>query len=155
MLRIAVAQIDPIVGAFESNIKKIKESYKRACSKGARLLITPEMGICGYPPLDLIDRPEMFERNENALVDLLNFTRGQKCALAVGHIAPNPSEFGRSAQNVVTIIEDGKRVFRQAKTLLPSYDVFDEHRYFEPAQSVKLWHCDGYKIAIAICEDLW
>jgi len=155
MLRVAVAQIDPVVGAFEANVKKIKEAYKRACSKQARLLLTPEMGLCGYPPHDLLDRPEMFERNEKALSDLLTVTQGQKCALAVGHVSHSHAEFGRSAQNVVTILEDGKRVFKQAKTLLPTYDVFDEARYFEPAESIQLWNCDGHRIGVAICEDLW
>jgi NAD+ synthetase len=154
-MRIAVAQIDPVVGAFESNVKKIKEAYKRACTKGARLLITPELGICGYPPHDLVDRPEMFERNERAVEELAALTKGQACALAVGHVATNPGEQGRLAQNVVTILENGKRVFRQAKTLLPTYDVFDEARYFQPADKISLWSCDGRKIAVAICEDLW
>ncbi len=154
-MRVAAAQIDPVVGAFEANVKKIKEAYKRACSKQARLLLTPELSLCGYPPHDLIERPEMFERNEKALSDLLSVTKDQTCALAVGHVAKNPSEFGSAAQNVVTILEGGRRVFRQAKTLLPTYDVFDEARYFEPAQEIALWECDGKRIAVAICEDLW
>ncbi len=154
-MKVAVAQLDPVVGAFEANVKKIKEAYKRACTKQARLLLTPEMGVCGYPPHDLIERPEMFERNERAVEDLMAATKGQSCALAVGHVAPNPSLEGRAAQNVVTILEKGGRVFRQAKTLLPTYDVFDEARYFEPAQKVELWNCDGRRIAMAICEDLW
>jgi len=154
-MRIAIAQIDPVVGAFEANVKKIQEAYKRACSKQARLLLTPELGICGYPPHDLIERPEMLERNERALVHLMEATRGQKCALAVGHVAKNIEEEGKAVQNVVTILEDGKRVFRQAKSLLPTYDVFDEARYFEPAHEIQAWNCDGKKIALAICEDLW
>ena len=119
------------------------------------MLLTPELGICGYPPHDLIERPEMLERNEQALIELMEVTRGQKCALAVGHVAKNIEEEGKAAQNVVTILEDGKRVFRQAKSLLPTYDVFDEARYFEPAHDIQPWICDGKKIAIAICEDLW
>ncbi|OFZ17912.1 MAG: hypothetical protein A2X94_12795 [Bdellovibrionales bacterium GWB1_55_8] len=154
-MRIAVAQLDPVVGAFEANVKKLKEAYQRACTKKARLLITPELGVCGYPPHDLVERPEIFERNDRAIEDLLGATRGHSCALAVGHIAPNPSGIGRAAQNVVTILEDGKRVFRQAKTLLPTYDVFDETRYFEPASEISTWDCDGTRIAMAICEDLW
>lgn len=154
-MRIAVAQLDPVVGAFDANVKKIKEAYKRACSKRARLLITPELGICGYPPHDLVERPEMFERNEKAVEELRELTKGQSCALLVGHVSKNPAEKGRAAQNVVTILEDGKRVFRQAKTLLPTYDVFDEARYFEPAEEIQLWNCDGKKVALAICEDLW
>lgn len=155
MLRIALAQLDPVVGAFESNIKKIKEAYQRACSQQARLLLTPELAVCGYPPQDLMDRPEMFERNERAVQELQSLTRGQSCALAVGHVAANPSSIGRPGQNAVTVLENGKTVFTQAKTLLPSYDVFDEARYFEPAHEVKFWNCDGFKVGIAICEDLW
>lgn len=155
LMRIAIAQIDPVVGAFESNVKKIKEAYKRACSKDADLLLTPELGVCGYPPHDLVERPEMFDRNERALEELMAATKGQKTALVVGHVATNPAEFGRAAQNVLTVLQDGKRVFRQAKSLLPTYDVFDESRYFEPAREIKLWEFQGKKIALAICEDLW
>ena len=154
-MRVAIAQLDPVVGAFEANVKKIKEAYQRACSKRARVLLTPEMGVCGYPPHDLVERPEIFERNDKAIEDLLAITKGKSCALAVGHVAANPSGVGRAAQNVVTILEDNKRVFRQAKTLLPTYDVFDEARYFEPAQEISIWNCDGLKVATAICEDLW
>lgn len=154
-MRISFAQIDPVVGAFEANAQKILEAYQRACSEQARLLLTPEMGVCGYPPFDLIDRPEMIERNEKVIEKLLKSTQGQKCALAVGHLAAHPQAWGRKTQNVVSILEDGKLVFRQAKTLLPTYDVFDEARYFEPAAEIQLWNCDGKKIAVAICEDLW
>ncbi len=154
-MRIALAQIDPIVGSFATNVKKISEAYEQACTDGARLLLTPELSICGYPPHDLLDRPEMFERNEAALANLLALTRGKSCALVVGHVTRNPSEHGRSAQNSVSILQDGKVVFTQAKSLLPTYDVFDEARYFEPATEVKAWDCDGTSIALAICEDLW
>ena len=154
-MRVAIAQLDPIVGGFEANVKKIKEAYQRACSKRARILLTPEMGICGYPPHDLVEQPEIFERNDRALDDLMAATQGKSCALVVGHVGTNPSGLGRAAQNVVTVLQDGRRVFRQAKTLLPTYDVFDEARYFEPAHEVNLWNCDGHKIAMAICEDLW
>ncbi len=155
MLKIAISQFDPLVGGFESNVKQIKEAYQRACSVQARLLLTPELSLCGYPPHDLMDRPEMFERNEDALAKLMRITQGQKCALAVGHVARSPKKFGRSAQNVVTILENGRNVFTQAKSLLPTYDVFDEARYFEPADEIQLWNCDGVRVGVAICEDLW
>ena len=154
-MRIALAQIDPVVGAFDANVEKIKIAYERACAEGARLLLSPELGICGYPPHDLMERPEMFERNERALKTLTDLTKGKKCALAVGHVSKNAQNHGRSAQNTVSILENGKVVFAQSKTLLPTYDVFDEARYFEPAQEINLWTCDGKKIAVAICEDLW
>src|SRR5581483_11247801 len=75
--------------------------------------------------------------------------------LSVGHVARTPSEIGKPAQNVITVLEDGKRVFRQAKMLLPTYDVFDEARYFEPARESNVWNHGGKKIWMAICEDLW
>ena len=97
----------------------------------------------------------MFARNEQILNDLAQLTAGKKCALAVGHIAANPNGMGRAAQNCVTVLESGQRVFKQAKTLLPAYDIFDELRYFEPAEEVRIWPFEGRKIAVAICEDLW
>lgn len=157
-MRIAIAQIDPVVGNFDLNVLKIKEAYERACkssSGGVRFLLTPELSICGYPPHDLVDRPEIFERNEKALHQVIAFTKGKPCALTVGWVARNPSQQGRSAQNVVSVLEDGKEIYRQAKSLLPSYDVFDESRYFEPAEKVALFSHFGIKIAAAICEDLW
>jgi NAD+ synthase (glutamine-hydrolysing) len=154
-LRLAVAQLDPVVGDFAGNVRKILDAYRRSASKGAELLITPELSVCGYPPHDLVERSEMFDRNEAALEELMRATKGQACLLAVGHVANNPGETGRAAQNCVTVLRDGKRVFRQAKTLLPTYDVFDETRYFEPADAVRLFEHRGVKIAFAICEDLW
>jgi NAD+ synthase (glutamine-hydrolysing) len=154
-VRIAIAQIDPVVGNFDLNVSKIKEAYERACKGQVRFLLTPELSICGYPPHDLVDRPEIFERNEKALNQVMAFTKKKSCALTVGWVARNPSPNGRSAQNVVSVLEDGKEIYRQAKSLLPSYDVFDESRYFEPAEKVALFSHFGIKIAAAICEDLW
>lgn len=154
-LVLAVGQIDPVVGDFKGNIEKIREAYHRACLAGARVLVTPELSVCGYPPHDLVERPEIFSRNAAALEELKKLTLGQTTALMVGHIAPTPGTQGRRAQNCVSVLEQGKEVFRQAKTLLPTYDVFDEARYFEPASEVKLWSCDGVPLAVAICEDLW
>jgi NAD+ synthetase len=154
-MKIAIAQISPVVGAFDANVRLIEEAYAQAVAAKADVLLTPELSVCGYPPHDLVDRPEIFERNEKALDDLLAITRGKPTALVVGHVARNPSQEGRAAQNVVTILLGGKRVFSQAKTLLPTYDVFDEARYFEPAIETRVWEFQGRKIAVAICEDLW
>src|ERR1700757_1324266 len=98
---IALAQIDPVVGSFAANVKKIQEAYERACESKARLLLPPELSICGYPPCVLVDPPEMFERNEKTLAELAAITKGKSCALVVGHVARNPSKVGRSAQNCV------------------------------------------------------
>ena len=154
-MKIALAQLSPIVGAFESNFKLIKKAYERACKDQARLLLTSELGICGYPLQDLLDRPEIYDRCEETLSKLKVLTEGKKCALIVGHVVKNPEEAGRPALNCASVLENGETVFQQYKTLLPTYDVFDEARYFEPAQEIKLWDCDQYKVGIAICEDLW
>src|SRR6185503_15994129 len=106
-MKIAVAHIDPLVGSIDANVRKIREAYSRACDKQARLLLTPELGVCGYPPHDLIARPEIFERNERAVNDLMALTKRQKTALVVGHVGRNPSDRGREAQNVVSVLEDG------------------------------------------------
>jgi NAD+ synthase (glutamine-hydrolysing) len=154
-MRIAIAQVDPIVGDFDGNLAKIKSAYLKACGSGARILMTPELGLCGYPPHDLLERPEIFTRNQDAIEAAKKLTAGKTCALIVGAVALNPSSEGRKAQNVAIVLENGKEVFRQAKTLLPTYDVFDETRYFEPAAECHLWKCDGVSVALAVCEDLW
>lgn len=158
-MKIALAQIAPIVGDFEANVALISAAYARACSANvadqARLLLTPELSVSGYVLLDLLERPEIFTRTDAALEKLKALTKGKKTALAVGHVARNPGASGRAAMNCISVIEDGKIVFTQAKTLLPTYDVFDETRYFEPASEIGVWNEGTKKIAFAICEDLW
>lgn len=155
-MKIAIAQINPKIGDFHGNAQKILEAYRRACQAQARLLLTPEMSICGYPPHDLVERPEIFERCQAVLEQLRTATLGQSCALAVGSVDRNPEVQGRAAQNVAWILENGQAVLRQAKTLLPTYDVFDETRYFEPAHEVQVWDAGGgFRVAMAVCEDLW
>ena len=155
-MRIAVAQLDPVVGAFAANVRKILAAYEQAGAAGVELLITPELSVCGYPPHDLLERPEIFDRNEQALTELGAASKKfPKTALSVGHVARNLADTGRAARNLVTVLHGGREVFSQAKRLLPTYDVFDEARYFEPAAEIKLWDFGGQKIAMAICEDLW
>jgi NAD+ synthetase len=166
-MRIAIAQIAPVVGDFEKNVALISDAYRRVDAYRAgertepvRLLLTPELSVSGYALLDLLERPEIFTRTEAALEKLAALTKGKPTALAVGHVGRNPSSKGRAAQNCVSVLAEGKIVFTQAKTLLPTYDVFDEARYFEPADSHALWETkdengSDVKVAFAICEDLW
>lgn len=160
-MRIKIAQLDPIVGGFSANVEKIKVAYQEALRSECRLLLTPELSLCGYPPLDLLHRPEIFERNEKALREILALTESSSrstsvpCAIAVGLVTRNPSPRGREALNEVVVVEAGKIVHRQAKSLLPSYDVFDETRYFEPAKEMSVWNCDGLRVGFGICEDFW
>lgn len=154
-MKIAVAQMDAVVGDFGGNVDRILSAYDRANGAGARILMTPELGVCGYPPLDLMERAEMISWNEAALAILAKATKGKACALLVGHVSRNPSATGRGAFNSVSVLENGREVFRQDKTLLPTYDVFDEARHFEGAEKSDVWVCDGHRIGIAVCEDLW
>jgi NAD+ synthase (glutamine-hydrolysing) len=155
-MKIALAQIAPIVGAFDHNVDLILEAWNRARKHGADLVITPELSVCGYPPHDLMHRPEIFDRTQRALNKIAKATAGEKkTALAVGHVSRNPKTFGRMGLNDASVFLDGERVFTQSKTLLPTYDVFDEARYFESSKKSRAWtHC-GKKVAFAICEDLW
>lgn len=154
-MRIALAQLAPVVGDFTGNVEKIKSAYLKAVEAQARLMVTPELSLCGYPPHDLVEQAEFVEKNAEILKELAQFTKGHETALAVGAVVPSPYDTGRAIQNVVIVLERGREVFRQAKTLLPTYDIFDEARYFEAARDVKLWNCEGTQVAFGICEDLW
>lgn len=155
-MRVAIAQISPVVGDFTGNVRQIRDAYQKAIDQGADLLLTPELGVCGYPPHDLVERPEIYDRCSAAIDELTKLTAGKPCALLVGSIIRSPEKVGRPGQNAVHVLQDGKEVFRQAKTLLPTYDIFDEARYFEPASQIQVWkHSSGARVGVAICEDLW
>lgn len=156
-MKVAIAQISPVVGDFAGNLKQLERAYSQAIESGADLLLTPELGVCGYPPHDLLERPEFFERSAQALERLAALTRGKACALVAGLLVPSSEARGRAAQNAACVFWDGQEALRQAKSLLPTYDVFDEARYFEPATQNQIWTHPktGKKVGIAICEDLW
>jgi NAD+ synthase (glutamine-hydrolysing) len=156
-LKVAIAQISPVVGDFAGNLRQLKNAYLKAIETGADLLLTPELGVSGYPPHDLLERPEFFDRAAGALQDMASWTQGARCALVAGVPVPSSESQGRAAQNAACVFWDGKEVFRQAKTLLPTYDVFDEARYFEPSTQNQVWvhPVTQKRVAIAICEDLW
>lgn len=160
-LKVAIAQLDQCIGAFDQNVEAILKEYQRAVSAGARVLVTPELSVCGYPPYDLVERPEWVERCEAALDRLAKATEKKNCAIIVGSVTKSlDSNQGKRIQNSAVVLDGGKRVFSQAKSLLPTYDVFDEARYYEPAKSIEAFQLSGsdgkpVKIALAICEDLW
>ncbi|MBN2874329.1 MAG: NAD+ synthase [Spirochaetales bacterium] len=153
-MKLALCQIDTVIGDFPGNVDRILDATGRAMRHEPELVVFPEMSLCGYPPMDLLDQPSFAELEEEA------FRRLQKSlphgvAVALGHIGRNPSGLGRPLTNAVSVILDGAVVFEQAKTLLPTYDVFDEARYFEPATARRVWNYRGSRIGFAICEDLW
>ncbi len=155
-MKLALCQIDAVVGDFPGNIDRILAAVQEAVTSdpSTALVVLPEMSICGYPPMDLLDQPSFAEQDESAFRQLQkNLPRN--VAVAVGHIGRNSTGLGHPLTNSLSVILDGTVVFEQAKTLLPTYDVFDEARYFEPATTRRVWEYRGVRIGFAICEDLW
>ena len=126
MLRIAVAQFNATVGDLTGNVERIVECASQARERGAQALLTPELALCGYPPEDLLLRPDFYRACKRALDDLASRVEG--IALIVGH----PEEHDGRRHNAATVIENGRITAVYRKTRLPNYDVFYEKRYFDP-----------------------
>ncbi|MGD8781777.1 MAG: NAD+ synthase [Ignavibacteria bacterium] len=152
-MKIALGQINPIIGDIEGNKKKIAEGYERGVREGADLVIFPELAICGYPPLDLVEKKEFREAVNSASKELASLTNG--AGLIFGAITEKMEDVGTGVYNSAVLCYDGKIQFVQDKTLLPNYDVFDEVRYFERAKEVYVYEFKGEKLGISICEDIW
>jgi NAD+ synthetase len=152
-MRIALLQLNATIGAFDANRAKLEAAYKDAVSKGAELVLAPELFLCGYPPRDLLLRDDFITRGLECL-DTLAKSVGD-VPLITGYVDRNPSRPGRALRNAAAVIERGKITHRVTKCLLPTYDVFDEDRYFEPAEKVAPIELCGQKIALTICEDIW
>lgn len=153
-VKIAIGQLNSKVGDFPGNRQKILEIVWRAKEEGASLVVFPEMALCGYPPMDLLDHNAFLTENQVSLEWLKEHLPGG-IAAAVGHVDENPSKSGKSLINVVSVLKDGQVIHQQAKTLLPTYDVFDEARYFQQATEWESFSLGNEQVGIAICEDLW
>lgn len=154
-MRIAQAQINNTVGDLEANAAKILDFSRRAEQAGADVVAFPELALTGYPPRDLVEKSSFLDRTAEVLDNIANASAGLDIALIVGYVARSPEGMALHAQNAAAVIENGRVVFRQCKMLLPTYDVFDEARYFQPAASQDICTIRGTKLAIAICEDAW
>ncbi len=115
----------------------------------------PELSITGYPPRDLVEKPSFRTRSEEALEDLAKRTAGLSTAIVAGYVGSSHSPTGKRATNNAALIRRGALQFRQTKALLPTYDVFDEDRYFVPAAKQSIFPFEGKQLAVAICEDAW
>lgn len=154
-MRIALAQINNTVGDLDANASKILEFAKRAEQAGAEVVAFPELALTGYPPRDLVEKQSFLDRTAGALEKLVCDSAKLDLALIVGYVARAPETAAIHAQNAAAVIDKGRIVFRQIKMLLPTYDVFDEVRYFEPAVFQDICTLRGTRLAIAICEDAW
>ncbi len=154
-MRIALAQMNATVGDLEGNARRIMEFARRASDGGAALAVFPELALTGYPPRDLLEKASFLERTEAALGALAESSRCLHCALIVGAATTARQGEGKHVYNSAALIGSGKVRFEQHKMLLPTYDVFDETRYFRPAESQGLFELEGWKVGLIICEDAW
>jgi NAD+ synthetase len=154
-MRIALAQLDPTIGDFAGNRDKILNALEASRGKGADLCVFPEMAITGYPPHDLLERERFVSQGLEVLDALAKATGSGGPAAVLGFVRRNPSRVGKPLQNAAALLAGGKIVSEHAKALLPTYDVFDERRYFEPATEVSPIDFAGRRLGISICEDIW
>ncbi|MDR2618004.1 MAG: NAD+ synthase, partial [Treponema sp.] len=153
-MRIAIAQINSTIGDFSGNKEKILEFARKARAEKADLALFPELAVCGYPPMDLLDQDRFVELNIRT-VHILQRELPEGLAVGLGFVNRSPYSRGKNLVNVYGILLDGKLVFEQVKTLLPTYDVFDEARNFEAAREWNVFEYQGERIGVAICEDVW
>jgi len=151
-MKIALAQFNPTIGDFEGNSKRIIEMALEAKSRGADVAVFSELCLCGYPPQDLVERPSFAEQNHAEL--------GRLAAIIplpsiVGYVGKAMDDAGKPVANSAALIAGGRVLFEQRKMLLPTYDVFDETRYFQPAHTQHVFPLAEETLGITICEDCW
>ena len=152
-MRIALGQINTTIGDLTGNVDKMIATVRQAANRDVDLVVFPELSITGYPPQDLIERPSFVARSVEAVDRLVKESKSLGPAMIAGSI--EPAEDGRRVRNLAIVIQNGKILARQQKMLLPSYDVFDEQRYFVPSAKEQMVHINGVPIALTICEDAW
>jgi NAD+ synthetase len=152
-VKVALAQINTTVGDFAGNEARILRAYQKGVAAGAEVVVFPELATCGYPPRDLLLKPSFVEAN----LDLLNrlAKASSATAMLVGYVGKNAIRPGRETTNSAALLQNGRIVASRSKMLLPTYDVFDEDRYFEPATENLPCELNGRKIGVTICEDAW
>ena len=153
-MRIAVAQINPTVGDLKGNSEKIIDEAHRARRQGADLVVFSELCVTGYPPQDLLENRFFIEAVQRTL-DHIAHDVPQDMGVIVGAPLPNNGPVGRRAFNAAVLYEGGEEIAVVHKTLLPTYDIFDEHRYFEPETTRSVVEWRGLRIGLHICEDMW
>jgi NAD+ synthase (glutamine-hydrolysing) len=155
-MRVTIAQLNPVVGDIGGNKARIVEHLARASREGSDLVVFPELFLVGYPPKDLVERPWFIERVVAAVEDLRSASeKCPKTGILFGAPMPTRKGLGKPLYNTALLIEDGQILLEQPKSLLPTYDVFDETRYFAPAAGIRTLRFKGETLAVSICEDAW
>lgn len=152
-MKIALAQINPLIADFKRQCRNIIACAQRAKAGGCDLVVFPEMAVCGYPPRDLLEQKTFVDANQNALEHLMDTIEG--IGVIVGLVARNSDDQGKPLLNAAVLFEDRRVLCQVNKQLLPTYDVFDEHRHFEPGQPSPPIRYKRHCLGITICEDVW
>ena len=152
-MKIALAQLNYIIGDFESNVNKIIGNIRQAKKKQSDLVVFAEMAVCGYPPRDFLEFNDFIELCERGIKKIAAECQG--IAAIVGAPSFNHGERGKRLFNSAYFLEDGEIKSVHHKSLLPTYDIFDEYRYFEPSSDFHVLEFKSKKLAITICEDIW
>jgi len=152
-MKIALAQLNYHIGNFEANTAVIVEHIENAKSRGAELIVFAELAICGYPPRDFLEFHDFIDECDTAMAKVASACVG--IAAIVGAPSVNPKVEGKHLYNSAWFLADGVVQSKHHKALLPTYDIFDEYRYFEPSRQIDLLEYKGLKIALTICEDIW
>jgi NAD+ synthetase len=153
-MRLTLAQLNLTVGAFEANFDRIRAAVDRAAAAGSDLVVFSEMATTGYPPRDLLLHEGFIDRNL-AVLDRVAALSSGTLGIVIGFVDRNPLPQGKRLMNAVALCRSGRVVERRYKSLLPTYDVFDEGRYFEPARDVSPMASEGLRLGVTICEDVW
>jgi NAD+ synthase (glutamine-hydrolysing) len=152
-MRIALAQQNYHIGHFEGNLQKMLAAVEEARSKGADLVCFPELAVCGYPARDFLEFDDFIQKSYASVEALREASRG--IGIVVGSPTRNPLKAGKDLYNSAYFLYDGRVIGRQNKALLPTYDIFDEYRYFEPEKDFHVIEFKGKKVALVVCEDIW
>jgi NAD+ synthase (glutamine-hydrolysing) len=152
-MKISIAQLNYKIGDFAGNKDLICQAIRQAKEKGSDLIIFSELCITGYPPLDLLDRVDFIEKCNETVNEIAAICSG--ISAIVGSPTFNSDREGKKLYNSALVLSEGKIIFKTNKALLPTYDIFDEYRYFEPEKNFSIFTIKGIKIALTICEDLW
>ena len=154
-MRIALGQINTTIGDLTGNVDRMVSLARESARLHADLVVFPELSITGYPPRDLVEKPTFVERSEEHLQRLAAETADLPISAICGYVGRSESHAGKGATNSAAILERGSIRFRQTKMLLPTYDVFDEARYFMPGERQQLYTLNRTQVALTICEDAW
>jgi NAD+ synthase (glutamine-hydrolysing) len=152
-MKIALAQLNFKIGAFEENSEKIISAIQESRENGADLVVFSELSVCGYPPLDLLEHKYFIEQCLNSVETIAREAR--EIAVILGSPTINTEKKGKNLHNSALFIENGKVKHVFHKALLPTYDIFDEYRHFQPSDEFSVITFKGLKLGVAICEDLW